>query len=181
MVYTVRKMLLLCSCVIVLMISHTQSQGKFSYFNQNAHPSIYRPFMSDKIAPIMRPGPRVHNNAVQGNHSLPLSCSVSISYFFPTAETVSVNGSSATGNCSSVTTFSSVRNGLSRCDVPTSSALFDGNIPTLTGLDGDMWASQLLTLQTTNGREIISVFMGTPEVGRVELVMLLNWQFLQLS
>ena len=72
----------------------------------------------------------------------------------PTTETVSINGSSVTGNCSSVTTFSSRHNGLSRCDVPTSSVLFDGNIPALTGLDGDMWASRLLTLQTTNGREI---------------------------
>ena len=35
------------------------------------------------------------------------------------------------------------------CLQPTSSVLFDGHIPTLTGLDGDMWASQLLTIQTT--------------------------------
>ena len=78
-----------------------------------------------------------------------------------------MNGSSATGNCSSITTGSS----LFRCDVPTSSVLFDGNIPTLTGLDGDMWASQLLTLQTTNlfRREIIVNI--TTVVERIELLM----------
>ena len=32
------------------------------------------------------------------------------------------------------------------CNSPTSSVLFDGNIPTLTGLDGDTWASQLMIL-----------------------------------
>ena len=78
-----------------------------------------------------------------------------------------MNGSSATGNCSSVVTVSS----LSRCDAPTSSVLFNGNIPTLTGLDGDMWASQLLTLQTTNEfrREIVSEV--TDVVARVEFVI----------
>ena len=128
-----------------------------------------------KITPKMRPGLRVCNNAVQGNHNLPLSCSVSIKILLSyTAERVSVNGSSATGNCS---TFSSTHNRLSRCDAPTSSVLFDGNIPTLTGLDGDMWASQLLTLQTTNEdrRDIIFDFTGSSNsqfrVGRVELVM----------
>ena len=91
------------------------------------------------------------------------------SYFFPTAETMSVNGSSAAGNCSSVTT--ATVGVLSRCNTPTSSVLFDGFIPTLTGLDGDMWASQLLTLQTTNEfrREIVSEV--TDVVARVELVI----------
>ena len=88
---------------------------------------------------------------------------------------MSVNGSSAIGNCSSVAIFTS--NELSRCDTPTSSVLFDGNIPTLTGLDGDMWASQLLTLQTTNQArsEIVFDFTGSTNsefiVERVELVM----------
>ena len=36
------------------------------------------------------------------------------------------------------------------CAEPTTSVPFDGNIPTLTGLDGDMWASQLLTLDAEN-------------------------------
>ena len=69
-----------------------------------------------------------------------------------------MNGSSSTGNCSNVAT--STHSGQSRCDTPTSSVLFDGNIPTLTGLDGDMWASQLLTLRIKNviRREIIFDF-----------------------
>ena len=68
---------------------------------------------------------------------------------------------------------------LSRCDAPTSSVLFDGNVPTLTGLDGDMWASQLLTLQllpstSESRREFIFDFTRTSpsfRVERVELVM----------
>ena len=61
----------------------------------------------------------------------------------------------------------------SLCEAPTSGVLFDRNIPTLTGLDGDMWASQLLTLQIRNpsGIEIISDFTGRTGVERVELVM----------
>ncbi len=35
-----------------------------------------------------------------------------------------------------------------RCREPTTSVLQDGIIPTLTGLDGDLWASQLLTINT---------------------------------
>ena len=85
-----------------------------------------------------------------------------------------MNGSSATGNCSSVTTGLGI--GLSRCDAPTSSVLFDGNIPTLTGLDGNMWASQLLTLERTNSvrRDITFDFIATPgfiRVVKVELVI----------
>ena len=78
-----------------------------------------------------------------------------------------MNGSSATGNCSSFTTSGD----LSRCDAPTSSVLFDGIVPTLTGLDGDIWASQLLTLQTSNEfrREIVSIVPSV--VARVELVI----------
>ena len=91
---------------------------------------------------------------------------------------MSVNGSSATGHCSDVATSSFRGVGpFLRCNTPNSSVLFDGNIPTLTGLDGDMWASQLLTLQTTNpaNRDIPSDFTGTSNytgVKRVELVML---------
>ena len=36
------------------------------------------------------------------------------------------------------------------CGHPETSVLFDGNIPTLTGLDRDSWADQLLTLNTSN-------------------------------
>ena len=70
-----------------------------------------------------------------------------------------VNGSSATGHCSSVSTttdgFTSV------CTDPTSSILFDGVIPTFTGLDGDMWASQLLTLHRTTSSTIEVAFFVT--------------------
>ena len=72
-------------------------------------------------------------------------------YLYPTAETVSVNGSLPNGNCSNVTSDIGANfRDQSRCEAPTSSVLFDGRIPILTGLDGDMWASQLLTLQLHN-------------------------------
>ena len=81
-----------------------------------------------------------------------------------------VNGSSATGHCSNVDRS---RNGFtSICNDPTSSVLFDGVIPTLTGLDGDMWASQLLTLNSTGSIEIAFSFSIFQIVRlRVELVM----------
>jgi hypothetical protein len=95
------------------------------------------------------------------------------SYIFPTAETVSVNGSSAVGQCSNVTT--GIGDGtLSRCNTPNTSVLFDGNVPPLTGLDGDMWASQLLTMNVTvaNRRYIISDFISVPNYDRVERIEL---------
>ena len=76
-----------------------------------------------------------------------------------------MNGSSATGHCSSVTD--------NTCLAPTSSVLFDGNIPTLTGLDGNMWASQLLTTRSSI-TTLTFDFTGTPNfVGlrRVEMVL----------
>ncbi len=54
---------------------------------------------------------------------------------------MSVNGSSEDGNCSLIVTI---------CNEPTTSVLQDGIIPTLTRLDGNMWASQLLTINTTH-------------------------------
>ena len=84
---------------------------------------------------------------------------------------MAVNGSSSTGRCSSFITSNSRHH----CLTPTSSVLFDGNVPTLTGLDGDMWASQLLTINTTaNTAEINFDLTLTPDytgVGRVEVVM----------
>ena len=80
-----------------------------------------------------------------------------------------MNGSSATGNCASISSSTS-RPAL--CTDPTSSVLFDGHIPTLTGLDGDMWASQLLTIQkTASNTDIISYFTNFVAVVRVEIVM----------
>ena len=97
------------------------------------------------------------------------------SYLTLDAETVSVNGSSATGHCSSEIAYSIVA---SNCTTPTSSVLFDGVIPTLTGLDGDMWASQLLTLQRSGSRNYTAAlfdFTDTPGYvglsGRLDVVM----------
>ena len=55
---------------------------------------------------------------------------------------ISESGSSAAGFCSSLADSGRV------CNAPLTSVLFDG-IPTLTGLDGDMWARQLLTFNTS--------------------------------
>ena len=65
-----------------------------------------------------------------------------------------VNGSSATGHCSNVNGSATT----SSCTDPTSSVLFDGVVPTLTGLDGDMWASQLLTLHSTGSIKVAFSF-----------------------
>ncbi len=79
---------------------------------------------------------------------------------------MSVNGSSEDGNCSLTLTI---------CNEPTTSVLQDGIIPTLTGLDGDMWASQLLTINTDNPTTGITFdFEATPDyvgVQRVEVVL----------
>ena len=84
---------------------------------------------------------------------------------------MAVNGSSSTGRCSNFIRSITRQN----CLTPTSSVLFDGNVPTLTGLDGDMWASRLLTINTTvNTAEITFDFTDTPDytgMGRVEVVM----------
>ena len=84
-------------------------------------------------------------------------------------ETRSANGSSLTGHCSSVRTFETQYG----CSTPTSSVLFDGHIPTLTEIDGGMWASQLLALQDRSPFIGFS-FRSVPNysgVQRVELVM----------
>ncbi len=76
-----------------------------------------------------------------------------------------MNGSSETGNCSILSA--------NTCEDPTSSVLFDGNIPTLTGLDGDMWASQLLTIRS-NPAMITFNFTGKQNfvgVRRIEIVL----------
>ena len=83
-------------------------------------------------------------------------------------DVLSVNGSSITGQCSNFTNSSGTLN----CTDPTSSVLFDGHIPTLTGLDGDMWASQLLTLMPTGANtEITFDISANLNIVRVEVVM----------
>ena len=73
----------------------------------------------------------------------------------------SVNGSSAAGNCSNYANRA--------CNDPASSVLFDGHIPTFTGLDGDTWASQLHTIQESNVL-ILFNFTDTPNYTGVEAV-----------
>ncbi len=80
---------------------------------------------------------------------------------------MSVNGSSEDGNCSLIATI---------CWEPTTSVLQDGVIPTLTGLDGKMWASQLLTMNTNSSTTATITFdfeatLGYVGVERVEVVM----------
>ena len=83
----------------------------------------------------------------------------------------SVNGSSPTGNCSRLNDST-----MTTCfQPPNSGVLFDGRVPTLTGLDGDMWASQPLTINTTQSlTNVIFDFTDTPGyvgIQRVEVVM----------
>ena len=84
---------------------------------------------------------------------------------------MAMNGSSNTGRCYNFVPS----NTRQTCLTPNSSVLFDGNVPTLTRLDGGMWASQLLTINTTaNTANITFDFTDTPDytgVGRVEVVM----------
>ena len=54
------------------------------------------------------------------------------------------NGSLAVGNCSDT----GIAGSTTICKQPASSVLFDGKTPTLTGLSGNMWASQLFTLSS---------------------------------
>ena len=101
------------------------------------------------------------------------------SFRFTTAE--SVNGSNITGYCSNLTLIMTGNDRPWRtCYDPTSSVLFDGIIPALTGLDGDVWATQLLTLRSTSlmadpenvyRAYIIAYFPNPTALSRVEVVM----------
>ncbi len=92
-------------------------------------------------------------------------------YLYPGGNPImSVNGSSENGNCNLT---SSAR---PRCRESNTSVLQDGIIPTLTGLDGDMWASQLLAMNTTNSSiDITFNFRHIPPsydgLERIEVVM----------
>ena len=61
-------------------------------------------------------------------------------------------GSSSNGSCSELAFSDRI------CDAPCSSVLFDDIVPTLTGLNGDTWARQLLAVTTTT-----SIFQVTVE------------------
>ena len=100
-------------------------------------------------------------------HACHLAQVVPTSYSFSVTDVLSVNGSSITGRCSNFTNSGGTLN----CTDPTSSVLFDGHIPTLAGLDGDMWASQLLTMSPlASTTEITFDFTGTVAAVRVERV-----------
>ena len=65
-----------------------------------------------------------------------------------------MNGSEIDAHCSNIVNSG---DGTIICTDPASSVLFDGQIPTLTGLDSNMWASQLLTLDTIDGFATIAL------------------------
>jgi hypothetical protein len=77
----------------------------------------------------------------------------------------SVNGSSDTGLCDY--THRKLGTGFEECIHPNTSVLFDGNIPTLTGLDGNMWASQLFATNSYIGCS----FASKQLLRRVEVVL----------
>ena len=100
-------------------------------------------------------------------------CIVIPSHFnFSTLGVLAVNGSSATGHCSDVTLN---LNTLSTCSSPASSVLFDGVIPTLTALDGNTWARQLMILQQplygSSQYYVTSSFASIHHIRRVEVVL----------
>ena len=67
------------------------------------------------------------------------------------------------------------------CLQPTSSVLFDERVPALTGLDGDMWASQLLTINTMeSSTTFIFDFTDTPGYDRIERVEVVMFNCPQL-
>ena len=97
-----------------------------------------------------------------------------VSYSLFNDNLLSINGSSLGGHC--VAIMNDTERNVSTCTDTTSSVLFDGHIPALTG---DMWASQLLTLQakigTRIGSENINItfaFSSSMFIQRVELVLL---------
>lgn len=88
---------------------------------------------------------------------------------------MAVNGSDKFGHCPPANVHSAVgeEEGVA-CIEPESTVLVDGIIPTLTALDGDMWANQLLTLQNHYYSEGFNLYFATelaPKVGRVEIVI----------
>ena len=89
---------------------------------------------------------------------------------------LSLDGSSGSGSCSS---FVNTREGQT-CNTPRSSILFDGVIPSLTGINNSMcWASQLLTLQDattitfnfTQPTDVNGTEISYPGISTIEIVM----------
>jgi hypothetical protein len=83
-----------------------------------------------------------------------------------------VNGSTVTRHCPGGITLGG---GTNICNEPTTSVLFDDGIPALAGLDGNMWAGGLLTLQRKGNPQVQLSFSFAEEdyvrVGGVEVVV----------
>ena len=88
-------------------------------------------------------------------------------YNYTALKVLAVNGSSATGGCSDVLSY--LTTSYSTCATPTSSVLFDGVNPTLTALDGNSWAEQLMIIQGSS--ENYFSFTDITRVRRLEVVM----------
>lgn len=94
-------------------------------------------------------------------------------YDFPTLGIKAVNGSSGTGGCSSISAPN--LDATSTCNTPSSSFLFDDQIPTLTELDGDTWADQLMVMgypeYGSSSSFQINSYISYASVGRVEVTV----------
>ena len=106
-----------------------------------------------------------------------LPCFLSVlpdKYALSSSEARSCNGSSSGGQCSEFTTAPESN---FVCNRPSTSVLLDRNIPILTGLDGNMWASQLLTITAQEeARKTAVVFYFSSlstsnRIGSVEIAM----------
>ena len=91
------------------------------------------------------------------------------SYTLSSSEIVSVDGSTQDGHCNGTILVSP---GMVECPMPrTNSFLNDGDIPTLTGLNGSEWASGLITLNPLAASTRISFnFPNASAYGEVESV-----------
>ena len=88
-------------------------------------------------------------------------------YNYSILQVFAANGSSATGGCSDVLSY--LTTPYFTCTTPTSSVLFDGVIPTLTALDGNTWAGQLMITQ--GSRHYYFGFTNITQVRRLEVVV----------
>ena len=98
-------------------------------------------------------------------------------YNYSTLGVLAANGSSATG------AVIPHLDSLYTCATPTSSVLFDGVIPTLTALDGNTWARQLMIMQRARiGLSALYLyfdFTNTPGYTRVRKIEVVLFNCLQ--
>lgn len=96
-----------------------------------------------------------------------------LDFTFESSEAWAMNGSSPYGNCN---VTSNGDGSISTCTEPRKSVLFDRNIPTLTGLNGNTWARDLLTLSIGSASTSITFDYNYPSrrafyVARIEVAM----------